>query len=90
MAQVYAPEIPKSPSAGIAPLPSVLRGFLGSSLPRQGEGQGGGRSELGAALDLDQTHPGGRDHCLQLGMHRQLLDHVVDVPLHGVGGDAQA
>src|SRR5712691_11818671 len=44
---------------------------------------------LGRRLELDQAQSGGGDHRLQLGVDIQLLYDVPNVPLDGVGGDAE-
>src|ERR1700694_4090990 len=79
--QVYALLRPKSPCGDTARLPSMRRV---SVLPIPGLC----RLPDPAELQLDEAQSGGCDHRLQLGVHLQLLDHVADVPLHGVGGDA--
>jgi hypothetical protein len=43
-----------------------------------------------AFLELDEPFARGRDDGLQLRMHLELLDHMADVPLDGVRGDAEA
>lgn len=48
-----------------------------------------GSGGAGTSLQLDQALVSGRDYRLQLGVDLQLLDHVTDVPLHGVGGDGK-
>src|SRR5258708_20838711 len=43
-----------------------------------------GRSAACSVLQLNEAQTCSRDHCLELGVHAKLLDHVADVPLPGV------
>src|SRR4029077_4373868 len=49
-----------------------------------------GSEDAGGRLKFDKALVRGRDDSLQLGVDLQLLDHVTDVPLDGVGGDGKA